>query len=54
MCRVIERTRDETAHEKALEIARSLLADGMSCNAVAKHTKLPIKDVEALASKCPV
>ncbi len=41
----------EAEHESRISVALSLLEDGMSCEKVAKHTKLSLEEVEALAAQ---
>ena len=44
----LECERQEGAEDRALEIAYSMLEDGMSLQQVAKHTRLPIEDLQGL------
>lgn len=61
MCRAMEEMRDESLREgvlkgaraKALESARSMLADGMPYEKIAKYVGLSIEEVKALDSKQP-
>ncbi len=41
----------EAEHDRSVSVALSLLEDGMSCEKVAKHTKLSLEEVEALAAQ---
>lgn len=41
----------ETVHKKSVEVALSLLADGMSIDFAAKHSKLTVEEVRRLAEK---
>ena len=51
MCRAFEEVREEGKREQAVEFARSMLADGMPYEIVAKYTKLSIEEVKALDTK---
>lgn len=51
MCRAFEEVREEGKREQAVEFARSMLADGMPYEIVAKYTKLSIEEVKALDNK---
>lgn len=53
MCRAMEEMRDETAHETAVKIALTMLADGLSYEQVAKYAGLSIEEVRALNEKKP-
>ena len=44
----LQGAREEGAEEKALEVARSLLEDGMPLQKVAKHTRLPVEELQNL------
>ncbi len=48
MCRAMEQMRDETAHETAIKIALTMLADGLPYEQVAKYAGLSIEEVRAL------
>ena len=48
MCRALEEMRNETAHEKAVEVALAMLADDMPYEKVAKYAGLPLEEVKAL------
>ena len=41
----------KAAYEKAVEIAKGFLEDGISVDIVAKNTKLPREEVEAIAKR---
>ena len=45
---ILNSERLEGAEQKQLEIAKSLIASGMNCEEVSKHTKLPLKKVKEL------
>lgn len=51
MCRAFEEVREEGKREQAVEFARSMLADGMPYEIVAKYTKLSVEEVKALDTK---
>ena len=51
MCRAFEEVREEGKREQAVEFARSMLADGMLYEIVAKYTKLSVEEVKALDTK---
>ena len=51
MCRAFEEVREEGKREQVVEFARSMLADGMPYEIVAKYTKLSIEEVKALDNK---
>lgn len=53
MCRAMEEMRDETAHETAIKIALTMLADGLPYEQVAKYAGLSIEEVRALDEKKP-
>ena len=46
-----ENVAKKAEHNKSIEFAQSLLADGMSIEFTARHTKLPVEDVRKLAEK---
>lgn len=46
-----EKTAQETNYKKSVEVALSLLADGMSMEFAAKHSKLTLDEVRELAEK---
>ena len=48
---VAEQAAKETEHKKSVEVALSLLADGMSIEFAAKHSKLALEEVRRLAEK---
>lgn len=48
---VAEQAAKETVHKKSVEVALSLLADGMSIDFAAKHSKLTVEEVRRLAEK---
>lgn len=51
MCKAMEDMRNETAHEKAVEIAKRMLKSGkLSCEEVAEFAELPVDEVRNL--KC--
>ena len=39
---------EEGSNQKQIEIAKSLIASGMNCEEVSKHTKLPLEKVKEL------
>lgn len=51
MCRALERMRDETIHEKAVDVALSMLADGLPYEQIAKYTKLSVEEIKTLDTK---
>ena len=51
MCRAMEEMRRETIHEEAVKNARTMLADGLPYEKVAKYANLPLEEVKALDSK---
>lgn len=51
MCRAFEEVREEGKREQAVEFARSMLADDMPYEIVAKYTKLSVEEVKALDTK---
>ena len=51
MCRAFEEVREEGKREQAVESTRSMLADGMPYEIVAKYTKLSVEEVKALDTK---
>lgn len=51
MCRAFEEVREEGKREQAVEFARSMLADGMPYEIVAKYTKLSVEEVKAFDTK---
>ena len=51
MCEIMQKLADDVAHEKTVEIAKGFLEDGISVDIVAKNTKLPREEVEAIAKR---
>lgn len=59
MCEIMQKLADEAAakasakaaYEKAVEIAKGFLEDGISVDIVSKNTKLPREEVEAIAKR---
>lgn len=51
MCRALERMRDETIHEKAVDVALSMLADRLPYEQIAKYTKLSVEEIKTLDTK---
>ena len=51
MCRALEIMRDETIHEKAVDVALSMLADGLPYEQIAKYTKLSVEEIKTLDTK---
>ena len=59
MCRAFEEVREdgklegklEGARDNSLEVARSMLADGVPYEVIAKYTKLSVEEVRALDTK---
>lgn len=51
MCRAFEEVREEGKREERVEFARSMLADGMPYEVIAKYTKLSVEEVRALDGK---
>jgi hypothetical protein len=49
----LENAREEGGEEKALKIARSMLADGKPLHEVAKYTELPVEDLQDLMAVSP-
>ena len=43
--------RDETIHEKAVDVALSMLADGLPYEQIAKYTKLSVEEIKTLDTK---
>lgn len=48
MSRIIEEMKKEAMAEKSMEIAKKLLADGISPEKVAVYVELPIGDIKKL------
>ena len=48
---VAKKAEREAQQKERIEFAQSLLADGMSIDFTARHTKLPLEEVRALAAK---
>lgn len=54
MCRAFEEVREETKHERAIEIAKSPLEVGkMTYEEIARSVQLPVEEVKALDTKKP-
>lgn len=53
MCRAFEEVREETKREQAIESAKTMLADGLPYEQIARYTKLSIEEVKALDTKKP-
>ena len=57
MCRAFEEVREESAreakHEQAIESAKTMLADGLPYETIARYAKLPIEEVKALDTQKP-
>ena len=51
MCRAFEEVREEGKREERVEFARSMLADGMPYEVIAKYTKLSVEEIRALDGK---
>lgn len=52
MCSVVEEMRNETAHEKAVQIARRMLKSGrLSYEEVAEYVELTVEEVKDLDEK---
>ena len=51
MCRAFEEVREETKREQAIESAKTMLADGLPYERIARYTKLSIEEVKALDDK---
>ena len=52
MCRVFEEVREETKHERAIEIAKSPLEVGkMTDEDIVRSVQLPVEEVKALDTK---
>ena len=49
--KVAEKVAEETAHQSNVEIAKNLLAEGMSEDFIVRTTKLSLEEVRALAAK---
>ena len=54
---LFEEVREESAreakHEQAIESAKTMLADGLPYETIARYAKLPIEEVKALDTKKP-
>lgn len=49
MCSVLDEMRNETAHEKAVQIAGRLLRSGkLSCEEIAEYAELTVEEVKTL------
>ncbi len=53
MCRAMEEMRNETVRERNIEVAKTMLADGLPYEKVAKYAGLTIDEVKALDEKKP-
>ena len=51
MCRAFEEVREETKREQAIESAKTMLADGLPYEQIARYTKLSIEEVKVLDDK---
>ena len=52
MCGAFEEVREETKHEQAVEIAKSLIEVGkMTYEEIARSVQLPVEEVKALGTK---
>lgn len=51
MCRALEIMRDEAVHESAVENAKTMLADGLPYETIARYTKLSVEEVKRLDAK---
>ena len=51
MCKIMDELAEKRAVDRAREIAKELLNDGMPYDKVAKITKLPLEEVMALDGK---
>ena len=51
MCEIMQKLANDAAYEKTIEIAKGFLEDGISVDIVAKNTKLPREEVEAIAKR---
>ena len=51
MCEIMQKLANDAAYEKTVEIAKGFLEDGISVDIVAKNTKLPREEVEAIAKR---
>ena len=51
MSEVMKRFAEQVALQQKIEFANGLLADGMSIDFTARHTKLPLEEVQKLAEK---
>ena len=52
MCRAMEEMRNETAHEKAVQIAKRMLKSGkLSYEEIAEFAELTVEEVKALDEK---
>ena len=51
MYRAFEEVREETKREQAIESAKTMLADGLPYEQIARYTKLSIEEVKALDDK---
>ena len=51
MCRAFEEVREETKREQAIESAKTMLADGLPYEQIARYTKLSVEEVKALDDK---
>ena len=53
MCKVMEDMLNKSVHERNIEIAVSMLGDGMASELVAKYTGLTVDEVKKLADNIP-
>ena len=51
MSEIMKRFAEQIAYQKTVEIAKGLLADGMSIDFTARHTDLPLEEVQKLAEQ---
>ena len=51
MSKVMERFAEQVAYQRNVEIAKGLLADGMSIDFTVRHTDLPLEEVQKLAEQ---
>ena len=53
MCRAMEEMRNETVRERNIEIAKTMLEDGLPYEKIAKYAGLTVDEVKSLDAKKP-
>ncbi len=51
MCKMMEDMRNEAAHQRSVNMALRMLADGLPYETVAKYSDLTVDEVKALDEK---